>query len=216
MKAFAAFLFVSAFVVSGNAQSEASSPQPKPTPTPKRRTFDQFDLGGLRVSGSPVREEPWTPMVSEPLDENTYELMLRLADNVAVAEAEYRSASTQNIDPNYRYSPVRILQKKLVGVYRVIEVHRTGMFGQTPLKNEHNLSLLKRSQDVIDEMMLVMSSATNGPIPNTGQIATLSEKYLPRLPEERKRVAQDELLLAMLDRLNKNFTRLKSQIVIAR
>lgn len=155
-------------------------------------------------------------MVSEPLDENTYELMLRLADNVAVAEAEYRSASTQNIDPNYRYSPVRILQKKLVGVYRVIEVHRTGMFGQTPLKNEHNLSLLKRSQDVIDEMMLVMSSATNGPIPNTGQIATLSEKYLPRLPEERKRVAQDELLLAMLDRLNKNFTRLKSQIVIAR
>jgi hypothetical protein len=213
------------FVLPVFVYSQGPTPNPTPNPPNRRRAFDQFDVsGGVQIS-SPVAqavspERHSGPVVAEPLDEGTYNEIIQLIEYSSNIEQAYQATASQMIDPAYVYAPEKILQKKLVAVYRILELHRSGLLGQKPLSNVHNLEILKANQAIIEDMMTALSLMQADKASYAGKVGILSDRYavspIDGVAAGEKLVEKRSLLMAMFSLLNKNFALLKDQIVLAK
>lgn len=194
----------------------AQDAQPKPTPV--RRALDQFDLSdGIRVSSpSPATPATALPTVMEALDENTYGVIIRMIDYANATEQEFRNGSSQKIDPNSYFAPEKVLERKLTATYRILDVHRYGLLGQEPLKNDKNLALLKDNQIAINDMMIVFAIMRSDTGPYQGKLKMLSDRYMTRAADNAEAVEKQPLLYAMLAKMNTNFALLRQQLTIAK
>ncbi len=178
--------------------------QPDPSPTPvrtvKRRTFDQFDLSnGISLP-------------SLPLSEDKFEVIGQLIGHSKSVEAEYRSVLQQNIDPFSNAPYQKHLRHDLMGILRVSEVQRVGMFGQTPLRSESNLSLLNENEDIVNMMIVFLELDKSRPNSLPKELIEVCRIYGFTLALDDAASQRLPLFDAMFTRLNRNFERLKSQI----
>lgn len=199
------------FLTVQTAVGQTASPDPTPTPKPvsKRRTFDQFDLStgvGVGASNSNTNSNATSrSTVTEFVDRQTFDGIAKLVEYVAQMDSEYRSTEGQTFDPTDRFQPESVLNRKLNAAYRLTEMFSSGLLDQEPLKNQNNIALLADSQNIIIEALAV--AAVRGDWTNNQRkLAELADKYGAGSTEKRA------LLTAMVGRLNRNLTRLKSQI----
>lgn len=206
------FLLVA--VTGALGQETATSVQPEPSPTPKpavkRRTFDQFDLSngvGSRL-GSNSGSASSAATVTEYVDRQTYDGIVRMVEYAARMESEYRSTDGVAVDPSHYYAPYNTLSRKLPALFRISEIYNAGLLDQPALKNPANTALIIQSQEVIVEMMTITNSTEEQLARNQPKLLPIAERYsAPTNPVEKR-----PLLTAMFVRLNGNLARLKNQI----
>ncbi|MEO8650255.1 MAG: hypothetical protein ABI539_13900 [Acidobacteriota bacterium] len=194
--------------------------QPDPSPTPvrtvKRRTFDQFDLSnGISLPSLPqtsVSGPAYKPAAIELLSEDKFEVIGQLIGHSKSVEAEYRSVLQQNIDPFSNAPYQKHLRHDLMGILRVSEVQRVGMFGQTPLRSESNLSLLNENEDIVNMMIVFLELDKSRPNSLPKELIEVCRIYGFTLALDDAASQRLPLFDAMFTRLNRNFERLKSQI----
>ena len=193
---------------------------PPPTNTVKRRTFDQFDLSnGISLppaAPGSISIPGYKPAVVEMLGEGKFEVISQLISHSKSVEAEYRSVLQQNIDPFSNASYQKHLRHDLTGILRVSEVQRAGMFGQTAIRSESNISLLKENEDIVTMMIVFLDLDKNRPGSVPKDLIEVAGIYGFTLAPGDTVSQRLPLFDAMFTRLNANFDRLRSQIAIGK
>lgn len=213
------FAIMSATAFAQDVPQKNLDPTPIPNSASKRRGFDQFDLPN-GVSLPTPAERPALPgktagpAVVEQLDPETYDGVIRMIDYASRVEKEYRATSTQEHDPREYYSADNVLKRKSNALFSILELYRTGLFGNR-LSNEQNLKLLKENQKIIGDIHAVFGLVPDDKALYTARLRVLAENYLPKPANRTEMAAEKNLVLgAMLARMNENFTRLKASVEV--
>lgn len=186
---------------------------PTSNPPVRRRTFDQFDLSnGVGIKSTATSGVKTPPAVVEQVDQQTYIGIARMVNFAADIEAEFRSTDGIAIDASDHFEPYRVLARKIPALYRITEVYRSGLLDEVPLTNSANVELLTQNQGLIIEITKIAFATDAQLAQNQAVVIPTAEKF----GVANRPVVKRPLLYAMFARLNKDFSRLMTQVAVAK